>query len=656
VRLVSDVLALVAESAVVLKQFDDALARYRRAVEIDPSNPNALEPLIGLCQDRGALAEAARAAGLLARQLSDPRNRGQKFIEAGLLFHDAASALADGAETLAGENEAELRKAAFENLRLGLELLEEHNIAALDRAQLEVAFRATAPHDPPTALRCLDRLLLQPDLGRERRHDLLLEGVGIALQGESVDVAERFAKSARDLQPHSSAAVLAQAQVLEASGRVDDVEALVEGYFASLGKRAKVQDAGTRIALLLRLAEIQRTRPEKAIAAYEHALEVDNGALGPSDRRVLGELYEQVGARGARVLANHVELLALEPLAVRSLAALAEHHASRREHDRAYALYSILALVDPDSPVASGYLAQATITGAAVTELQLVGVVPNLPPDAGIHEALLQLWDGGAGIMSEYLPRVDVPAEARISPLGEGVIAPLWGEALKRLGMTKVALVAGHALASDVDTTDDPAKAWLDIRCQQPPIIIARAAALASTDTEALRFALARGLWYTRPEAIFAMGLPRASLAHLLSAMLLAFHPRHGRRKHYQKADEYVARLGQDLLRKLPMKVSRQLVNLFKEHENESFESPAWRAWVRRAGNRVGLAIAGDLGAAIRVVTGTTDTPAGFDLIRRVREDDDLRDLIAFCASSAYAAARRQLGHEVHGPAPDDED
>lgn len=653
VRLVSDVLALVAESAVVLKQFDDALARYRRAVAIDPANPNALEPLIGLCQERGALAEAARAAALLARQLSDPRARGQKFIEAGMLFHDAASALADGAETVAGENEAELRKAAFENLRLGLELLEEHNVAALDRAQLEVAFRATAPHDPGTALRCLDRLLLQPDLGRERRHDLLLEGVSIALAGERTDLAERFAASARELQPHSSSAVLAQAQVLEASGRVDEIEALVENYFASLGKRAKAQDAGTRVALLLRLAEIQRTRPEKAIAAYEHALELDPAALGPADRRVLGELYEESGARGARVLANHVELLALEPLAVRSLAALAEHHASRREHDRAHALYSILALVDPDSPVASAYLEKATVTGPSTSELQLAAVVPATPPDAGVHEALQQLWEGGAAIMAEYLPRLEVPAEARISPLGDGVIAPLWGETLKRLGATKVALVAGHALPGYVGGDADAP--WLDVRCQHPPIIVASEAALVSTDADALRFALARGVWYTRPEAVFAMGLPRGTLAQLLSALLLAFHPRHGRRKHYQKADEYVPRLGQDLLRKLPMKVSRQLTTVFKDHEGEPFDSTSWRAWVRRAGNRVGLAVGGDLGAAIRVVAKTPETPTGFDLKNRVREDDDLRDLIAFCASAAYAAARKQLGHDVTVPTDDDD-
>ncbi|HWB79580.1 MAG TPA: tetratricopeptide repeat protein, partial [Nannocystaceae bacterium] len=234
-RLLSDVIAFVAESALALKQADEALARYRRAAELDPSNPNVLEPLIGLCQERGALVEAARAAASLARQLTDPRTRGQKFIEAGMLFSDAAAALADGAEPQAGETEGELRKAAFENIRSGLELLEEHNVAALDRTQLEVAFRATAAHDPATALRCLDRLLLQPDLGRERRHDLVLEGVDIALRGDhNVELAERLAKQARELQPSSSAAVLAQARVLEAAGRTDEIEPLVETYFSSL--------------------------------------------------------------------------------------------------------------------------------------------------------------------------------------------------------------------------------------------------------------------------------------------------------------------------------------------------------------------------------------------------------------------------------------
>lgn len=649
VRLLSDVLAFVAESALALKQVDEALARYRRASELDPTNANALEPLIGLCQERGLLVEAARAAAMLARGLEDPRVRGQKFIDAGMLFHDAAAALADGAEAQGSETEAELRRAEFENIRAGLELLEEHNVAALDRAQLEVAFHATSAHDPATALRCLDRLLLQPDLGRERRHDLLLEGVDIALAVPERDgLAERFAKQARELHPNSSAAVLAQARVLESAGRADEIEPLVESYFANLGRRAKGADTPTRVALLLRLAEIQRARPEKAIASLEHALELDSSALGSAERKVLAALYDRAGTTGERVLANHVEILATDPLEEGSLAAVARHHIDIGDHDRAHALYRVLALRSPEHPEATGYLASATVVSTPGPELALASVVPALPADGGVGEALLALLDGGGALLAEFLPRVDVPPEARISPLGEGLLAQCWGEVLKRLGTAKVALVAAHALPDLHERHDAGFDPILEVRCQQPPVIIAHADAFSSTDAGALRFALARALYFTRPETIFALGLPPATFAQVLSAVLQAFHPRHSRRKHHQRAEDETTKLGQELLRKLPMRISRQLGTLFKEHEDEPFDSQQWRTWIRRAGNRVGLVIAGDLSAAIRAVYRRTETPTGDDLAQAVERDEDLRDLMAFAVSASYSAVRRQLGHEVH--------
>ncbi|MBC8068761.1 MAG: hypothetical protein IAG13_10550, partial [Deltaproteobacteria bacterium] len=261
--------------------------------------------------------------------------------------------------------------------------------------------------------------------------------------------------------------------------------------------------------------------------------------------------------------------------------------------------------------------------------------------------ALLALLDGGMPILAEYLPRLDVPPEARISPLGEGLLAQCWGEVLKRLGMSKVALVAHHALAAHDDGPETADDEWLEVRCQQPPVIIARAPAFEVTDADGLRFALARALYSTRPEALFAIGLRRATLSKLVSAMLQAFHPRHSRRKHHQRPEDDVARLGQELLRKLPMRTSRQLGQLFKDHEDEPFDSRQWRAWIRRAGNRVGLAVAGDLAAAIRVVSRSPVTATGEVLVQAAQADDDLRDLIAFSASASYAAVRQQLGHEI---------
>ncbi|MBX7078918.1 MAG: tetratricopeptide repeat protein [Nannocystaceae bacterium] len=647
VRLLSDVFAFVAESALALKQVEEALGRYRRAAELDPSNPNALEPLIGLCQERGALVEAAEAAARLARELGEPRARGQKFIDAGMLFHDAAAALADGGEAQGGASEADLRRAAFENIRLGLELLEEHNVAALDRAQLEVAFRATAPHDPATALRCLDRLLLQPDLGRERRHDLLLEGAEIAMQVPGrTELAERFSKQARELQPSSSAAVLALARVYEATARADEIEPLVESFFAALGRRSRGADVPTRIALLLRLAEIQRARPAKAIAALELALELDPRALGAAERRVLAELYDLAETSGERVLANHVELLAVDPLERRSLAFLARHHAEIGDLDRAWALYEVLRAREPEHADATAFFATHEVAAGVGGELAVATVVPAPPGDGGIAEALAALFEGGGPVLSEMLPRLEVPPDARISPLGEGVLAACWGEVLKRLGMSKVALIARHGLPDPGEGPELEPGAWLEVRCQQPPVILAHDVAFTIEDAPALRFALASALYATRPEAVFALGLRRVVLARLLSALLQAFHPRHGRRKHHKGDDESV-RLGQELLRKLPMRVSRQLGQLFKDHEDEPFDSVQWRAWLRRASHRVGLAVAGDLGAAMRVVTHREAPLVGEALLAQAERDDDLRDLIAFATSAAYAATRRALGYEV---------
>ncbi|HWB77636.1 MAG TPA: hypothetical protein VG755_21870, partial [Nannocystaceae bacterium] len=414
------------------------------------------------------------------------------------------------------------------------------------------------------------------------------------------------------------------------------------------GRRARTSDVGTRVALLLRLAEIQHAWPDKAIAALEHALELDPNALGAAERRALAEQYDRAGVQGTRVLANHVEVLAADPLERRSLAALARHYEEQGDPQRAHALYEVLALRDPDNEAARGYLDSVVVSGGGQGELQIASVVPSLPSDGGIGDALLALLDGGTPILAEYLPRIEVPPEARISPLGEGLLAQCWGEVLKRLGMSKVALVAQTALGDGPEDGPEVEDGdWLEVRCQQPPIIVARPPAFEVDDADGLRFALARALYSTRPEAVFAIGLRRATLGRLISAILQAFHPRHSRRKHHQRPEDFVARLSQELLRKLPMRSSRQLGQLFKDHEDEPFDSRQWRAWIRRAGNRVGLAVAGDLGAAIRVVTRSTATPTGDTLVELAQADDDLRDLIAFAASAAYAAVRQQLGYEI---------
>ena len=646
-RLISTIFSLAAKAELEMRHPDAAVERYRRAIAIDSTHVDALEPLITLCQERGQLLEAARYAATFARQSSDTGVRGRAYLEAGMLFHDAASALADGADLGETLTEADLRKAAFENLRRGLELAEQDSDLVLERDQLEVAYRACADHDPATALRCLMGLLGHPEIDDTHRVDLLLEGVRLSLSADELDTAEAFAEDARNLAPTSAPAVLAQARVLEATDRVDELEPLVETYFAALEDEGDNDDVSIRVELLLRLAELQEGHPEKAVSALERASALDPGALDISDRIHLAAMYDQAGISGTKVLTNHATLLEHDPLHEPSLEALATHYVRISKLDRAHSLFDVLRLIEPDHEAAVDFFARYHETGGGLDEPAELPVTVDIPDGGGIGTALELLAEGGQALLAEHLPRLDVPADARVSPVGDSTLSQCWSETLKLLQKSKVALVDARRVRHDAADTPDGVvhSGYFEVRWQQPPVILATEKALTSEDHDALSFALGRAIYFTRPQAMFATGLRRDRLAHLLSASLQAFHPRHGRRKHHQQADSSVGKLAQEFARKLPMKTARKMTAEFKERVSEPFSTAQWRSAIARNGNRVGLALCGNLGAAVTVLA--PDAGHGASLRQAVRGSEELRDLIAFACTKTYAEARRQLGFGV---------
>ncbi len=659
-RLISTIFTLAATAELELRQPEAALERYRRAIKIDPTHAEALEPLISLCQERGQLLEAARYAATFARQSSDPMVRGRAYLEAGMLFHDAASALADGADLgEAALTEADLRKAAFENLRRGLELAEQDDSLVLERDQLEIAYRACADHDPSTALRCLQGLLVHPDIDKAHRLDLLLEGVRLSLSADQLDTAETFAQEARALSPTSAGVVLAQARVLEATDRVEELEPLVEAYFAALDQQKHTQedDASVRVELLLRLAELQAEHPEKAVNALERASALDPEALDISDRIHLASMYGQAGITGTKVLSDHSKLLEYDPLHEPALEALASHYAQVESLELAHSLYDVLRLVDPGHPQAKAFFERYHETGGGLDEPAELPVTVDIPAGAGIGAVLELLAAGGHTVLAEHLPRLEVPADARVSPVGDSTLSRCWSETLKLLQKSKAALVDAQRVAYDlVDTPDGVVHSgYFEVRWQHPPVILATPRAIESDDHDALSFALGRAIYFTKPQAMFATGLRRDRLAHLLSATMQAFHPRHGRRKHHQSAEHPVSKLAQELARKLPMKTARKITAEFKEHSDDPFSTAQWRSAIARNGNRVGLAICGNLSAAVTVLA--PEAGHGASLRQAVRGSEELRDLIAFACTKTYAAARQQLGFGVRAmPDPDSPD
>ncbi len=649
-HLVSNMYVAAAEAEGKLKKPENILPRFRRALEVDSENRRALEGVIPICQEQGAIADAARYAAALAPQVEDAGDRARAFMEAAILFREAA-------ETETGEDEPslnQLRRDAIEAYRTGLGLAEASDEPRLDRRQLEQAYTAASEEHPSLALRALDRLLLRDDLDTNVRQELLLEGAQLARSLDHEDApqrAETYARSAAEMDPPAAAAVVMLAELLEARGRSPEIETLIESFLSrTSGDAASPEELDARASLLGRLADLQSEQPDRAVATLERAAAISPAFLDLKQRKNLARLYEESDASAEKRLENHRELLELDPLHTPSLVALADCHCGQGDIERAHALYTVALLADPDEPNAREFLSLHEVTGSAAGEMELDSVIPGRPSDAGMAAALVSLWEGGSALLSGQLPHVDVPSEGRISPIGESVLAQAWGDVLRKLGQSKIALVKADAATIEEDEPPEEHESDLfRVRCLHPPVILASQDAQTSEDRAAIRFALARAAFLTRPEAVFVTGLARPALTRILSAALQAFHPRHARRKHHTR-DETVRKLSQEFARKLPIRLARQLSNTFKERDTETFDSREWREWIHRGANRVGLVLGGDIEAALRVLSPET---SGNGVPAAIRDRAELRDLVAFASSQEYTTARKSLGYDVR-PASDE--
>ena len=101
-----------------------------------------------------------------------------------------------------------------------------------------------------------------------------------------------------------------------------------------------------------------------------------------------------------------------------------------------------------------------------------------------------------------------------------------------------------------------------------------------------------------------------------------------------------MASLAQEFARKLPIRVSRQIGNAFKEGVDDEFDTLEYRHWIRQGAARVRLAVSGDLYLALVSLGARGD-------LRTAAGQDDVRELLAFASSEQLAEARRVLGFDV---------
>ncbi|MBL8969397.1 MAG: tetratricopeptide repeat protein, partial [Myxococcales bacterium] len=653
-ELVSDLLLLAAECDIQLKQTERLAARYERAAALHPRGKKARAALAALCQESGRLAEAAEHTRALAELSDDPVDKGRTLLRAGMLFHEAAGAAAgtseSGDETETGVGQA-MRAAAFECVQAGIALIADIPTPVLDRQQLEAAFWTAAPRNTGIALACLKRLLLHPDLKAASRQAIVIEGSRLALARDEPgdrDRALALAKMAIDALPESAASVHAVFDVLAGDeSRLPEIETAVLGFFNRVGRtRAPNPVEGlSRQRLLTRLAVLERDRPDHAIRLLERAAELDPAALDLPARRQLAALYEAAATEGPQVHVNDEALIVLDPLDERSLASVARRCVDNGEKDRAHALYQVLRLVAPQHPDAAAFLAKNDLQQVSNGKLDANNVIDRPPAGGGVIAAMTQLWEGAAELICDELPRLDISAAAWIEADSDKdtLLWKVWTELGHQLSTQGIRL-ADAAMIPGIDVGDG----WTQVRAAHPPIIVVGPAARSAELAPRLRFVLGRALFGSRPASAPILGLSHPLSATVLSAALQAFHPRHTRRTRVRDDADLATRLAQTFARKLPIRLARQLSALFKEHELEGFDSRDWRAWAHRSGQRVGLSLARNLAVGLDILGLPQEANERAHALKlRAADDPDLRDLIVFATTPAFAAARKALGFEV---------
>ena len=622
-------------------------------------------------RERGEFERAASFAAKRAELADDRKLRAAALFESGVLFHEAATALrTTGADERDFEREGDLRNQGFDALRRGLGLARDAEEPILSRTQLESAFRLSAGAQPDVALDCAERLLAHADLDQEFRDELLLDAAKLAtLTGREGDDerALALARRAVEARPTSSDALIILADTLESRGEAEELEEAIEAYFERVpvpepdddGTASRIlADAQTRhaqVQLLERLSHHQVEDSAKAARTLERAIAIDPEVLSLEGRRALAMHYDQLDRGldhaefGARVRANLDAMLALDPLNVDSLDRLAQHCVDTGELNRAHALYTVIALRDPEHEKARAFAEGHVLKEKGSAALDLSLLETERSSQGGVPEALAQVWESGAALLSSFLPEATFDASERVSPVGDGALARSWGEVLKHVGQTKVAFVDNPSLAAQLGHGED-GTGFVHLCAQNPPILVADARASACEDEATLRFAIARALFLARPEALLLAGLERSNFTKILDAILLAFHPRHAKRKSATRgSDDPVPKLAQEFSRKLPIRVSRQIGAAFKDGQDDGFDSRAFGETLFKSGNRVGLAISGDIRAGLRVVLGDYD--AGDALVAAVTDSDEARDLVAFALTPTYVQLRESMGVAVEAKA-----
>ena len=384
-----------------------------------------------------------------------------------------------------------------------------------------------------------------------------------------------------------------------------------------------------QVTLLRNLGEIYRSRlqqHDKAIAAYELASQ-----LAPDDEMlltILTELLERADAEPARVIAAHKRLLKASWSRIDSYRALYKAHARAGDQDKAWAMASVLTLLNKATAEESAFYAEGLKGGLQATNGTLTAEHWRLLLHPDLDPQVNQIFETIASSMRPQFSR-DLKRTWNVNKRSDRLT--------DEYALVKMVQYVGRAIgAGDIQVYQKPDQAGLLNANTDPVALIAGQDMVRGQSQRDLAFQVAKAVAMTRP--MFYLASAFADTNTLKVFFFAAFAVVTG-----QIADptneEAIKRYAYEI-QDLPEIHKKTIVDAMRTL-TEAGRNPDLSAWLRdvdHTANRVGLLFCGDLRSAVNCIR------AEKLKIGKAADKDKVKALLLYSISDEYAALRRALG------------
>jgi tetratricopeptide (TPR) repeat protein len=592
---------------------DKAEALYARALALAPGYTPALHAMAELAMEKG---ETEKAAELLTRQAlatTDFSERARLFEALGDL---AVMALCD-------ENRG---RECYEEAIKAADPLESRHVPLLEKL---LTRQRRAPSQDHAAAGRTEELIASFSTASEDRAARYTAAAQSYLRAGETARAQAAAERAVAADPFGLTAVTVVSQLMLDGGQFEEAAAVLARALSSSEPRTEVE-AQRQAELWRRLGAARRARGDLkgAVTAFEKTIEIGGAAdTTMAARRELLELWDDDENRRDQTLAFWRTLAAADQRGEDVLAlarALSRTNATsaRIAFELARAMGQELGKAD------RAFLDEHAVGGLAADEAYRGTLGPSERArliadgdDGPLGRVFASLWKAAPLLWSEIdeaLARSGIHDAARVTAKSKAPAAVIFPHVAKACGLAATVLYS----TAEAGTAD------AQVVCVSPPLILLGPRLGREGDPpndREIRFVLGRVAELSRPERIVAAGLPREKLSALLRSLCRAF----------AGATDDSAPDPHDTMLKttLPVKVRQEIEAALAEAEPRDLDLDRYLGACRRAADRAGLVLCGDIATALRLAGGPAGAP----------------HLVELAVGEDYSAAVARLGHDGRG-------